>query len=306
MTPEQIGEVEKICQQVISEAQVVHDQLAPLQQAREVNGLRAMFGETYPDPVRVLSVGAPINDVLADPASDLAVNHSLEFCGGTHVKNSKDIGEFTILSEEAIAKGIRRIVAVTGHEARKAFALADEYDQLVHDRMTAKEVGAMSHMIGIVPMPAVRKEAIRAKLKALSKQHAEIIKARRKELAGNAKSRAQELIDTAAGPVVVEILNVGANTKAMSEALKMLKTSVPEVAFMFFGVEEGSIAYCCQVPKALTEKGLKAGDWVKAVNNLLGGRGGGKDLVAQGSATDDSKADAAVQVATEFAAKFLA
>lgn len=76
----------------------------PLKQAREVNGLRAMFGETYPDPVRVISVGPTIDEVLSDPAGTLAVDHSLEFCGGTHVHNSSDIGAFRILSEESIAK----------------------------------------------------------------------------------------------------------------------------------------------------------------------------------------------------------
>ena len=75
--------------------------------------------QTYPDPVRVLSIGIPVNDLLSDPSSPAATTTSVEFCGGTHVQNSKHIGSVVIVSEEAIAKGIRRIIAVTGYEAEK-------------------------------------------------------------------------------------------------------------------------------------------------------------------------------------------
>lgn len=97
-------ETEDIVREAVSKGLKVDAKDTPLKQAREVNGLRAMFGETYPDPVRVISVGPTIDEVLSDPAGTLAVDHSLEFCGGTHVHNSSDIGAFRILSEESIAK----------------------------------------------------------------------------------------------------------------------------------------------------------------------------------------------------------
>ena len=97
-------ETEDIVRDVVSKGHKVDAKDTALKQAREVNGLRAMFGETYPDPVRVISVGPAIDEVLSDPAGTLAVDHSLEFCGGTHVHNSSDIGPFRILSEESIAK----------------------------------------------------------------------------------------------------------------------------------------------------------------------------------------------------------
>eukprot|EP00049_Salpingoeca_infusionum_P002328 m.55710 g.55710 ORF g.55710 m.55710 type:complete len:978 (+) comp11511_c0_seq1:321-3254(+) len=304
LTPQQVADVEVNVKDVIAAGLPVYDKLAPLQQARDVNGLRAMFGETYPDPVRVISVGAEIEGVLADPAGDAAINYSLEFCGGTHVKNSADIGAFAILSEEAVAKGIRRIVAVTGQEAKKAFAIADEFEQRVHDDLKVKEVAALEQEVGATSMPAVRKEALRSKLKALSKKHADIAKALRKERAANAKARAQELIESAAGPVVIEVLDVGANPKAIGEALRMLKAELPETAFLFFGVEEGSVCYNAQVPKSMVAAGFKAGDWIKAVNEQTGGRGGGKDLVAQGASQDEGVVDAAMAAAKEYAQQF--
>lgn len=75
--------------------------------------------QTYPDPVRVLSIGPQVDDLLADPTGPASSLTSVEFCGGTHVQNSSHIGPVVIVSEEAIAKGIRRIIALTGHAAEK-------------------------------------------------------------------------------------------------------------------------------------------------------------------------------------------
>ena len=137
---------------------------------------------------------------------------------------------------------------------------------------------------------------------AMSKAFAEARKALRKEKAANAKTRARELIEEKPeAPFVLETLDVGANPKAIGEALKLLKPGLPDTAFMFFGVEEGAVAFSCQVPKALVEsKGVSAGDWVKAVNEVLGGRGGGRDLVAQGTSDNDCKVEEAKAAARKY------
>uniref|UniRef100_A0A8C9G8L5 Alanine--tRNA ligase n=1 Tax=Pavo cristatus TaxID=9049 RepID=A0A8C9G8L5_PAVCR len=99
--------------------QTVYARDCPLAAAKAIQGLRAVFDETYPDPVRVVSIGIPVEELLADPSGPAGSITSIEFCGGTHLQNSGHAGPFVIVSEEAIAKGIRRIVAVTGAEARK-------------------------------------------------------------------------------------------------------------------------------------------------------------------------------------------
>lgn len=76
-----------------------------------------MFGEVYPDPVRVVAVGADVEEILAEPSSDKWRNISIEFCGGTHVAKTGDIKSFKLMEEGSIAKGIRRIIAVTGEDA---------------------------------------------------------------------------------------------------------------------------------------------------------------------------------------------
>ena len=79
--------------------------------------MRAVFGETYPDPVRVVSIGVPVDELLANPSNEKWNEVSVEFCGGTHVAKTGDIKDLVIIEESGIAKGIRRIVAVTGHDA---------------------------------------------------------------------------------------------------------------------------------------------------------------------------------------------
>jgi alanyl-tRNA synthetase len=302
----QITEVEAIVQDVIAQKLAVDALDAPLAEARAINGLRAMFGETYPDPVRVVSVGPAVSDVLSDPGSDAAVDSSIEFCGGTHVKNSGDLEEFFILTEEAISRGIRRIVAVTGHEARKALELAEALEPEIHDGLTFKQVGTLDNEISKSVIPAVLKDKLRAKLKVIGKRHAEIAKERRKQMAANAEKRANELLEEEPRPFYVEVLDVGANGKAIAQAINLLEPGRPEAPMLFFGVEDGAVAYNCLVPKSLVAKGFSAADWVNEVGAVLGGRGGGKPDKAQGSAADDSKVEAALKAAVDYATAKLA
>ena len=83
----------------------------PLAKAKEIPGVRAVFGEKYPDPVRVVMIGAD------SPEKAITLDNSVEFCGGTHMPRTGLIGYFKIVSQEGVAKGVRRITAVTGQPA---------------------------------------------------------------------------------------------------------------------------------------------------------------------------------------------
>eukprot|EP00601_Ochromonadales_sp_CCMP2298_P024000 CAMPEP_0173277276 /NCGR_PEP_ID=MMETSP1143-20121109/3988_1 /TAXON_ID=483371 /ORGANISM="non described non described, Strain CCMP2298" /LENGTH=197 /DNA_ID=CAMNT_0014214345 /DNA_START=147 /DNA_END=740 /DNA_ORIENTATION=- len=114
--------VETLVNDLISQSLPVSSQVVPLPQALKIHGLRAVFGEIYPDPVRVISVGAEVDDLLANPALEGWADVSVEFCGGTHVRNTGEAAAFVVLEETAVAKGIRRITAVTGDLALEAGA----------------------------------------------------------------------------------------------------------------------------------------------------------------------------------------
>jgi alanyl-tRNA synthetase len=116
---EQLEKTELICNQLIDEALQVYAKEASLAESKRIDGLRAVFDETYPDPVRVVSIGVSVDDLLNQTSKADGRKYSVEFCGGTHLKTSKHVDHLVITTEEAIAKGIRRMVAVTGPEAEK-------------------------------------------------------------------------------------------------------------------------------------------------------------------------------------------
>jgi alanyl-tRNA synthetase len=125
LSAKELAEVEALVQAQITAAAPVDTQLVPLDAAKAINGLRAVFGEVYPDPVRVVAVGADIDAILADPSSEAWPGHSVEFCGGNHMANTAEAEAFSIVEETAVAKGIRRISAVTRATATGAIRDGD-------------------------------------------------------------------------------------------------------------------------------------------------------------------------------------
>ena len=125
MSSDQVKKAEEFTNDVVKADKQIYAKESPLVLAKNIEGLRAMFGETYPDPVRVVSVGVPVEELEKDPKGTFGMNTSVEFCGGTHLHRTGHISDFVITSEAAIAKGIRRIVALTGPEASKALKKAE-------------------------------------------------------------------------------------------------------------------------------------------------------------------------------------
>src|SRR5207248_5183325 len=108
--PEEIAEIERLVNEKIYSDLPVTPITMPLTEAKKLPGVRAVFGEKYPDPVRVLLIGA-------EKPEDATADASVEFCGGTHVPQTGPIGYFKIVSQESVAKGVRRVTAVTGRVA---------------------------------------------------------------------------------------------------------------------------------------------------------------------------------------------
>ncbi|CAD2220559.1 alanyl-tRNA synthetase [Angomonas deanei] len=123
LTNEELEKTEKLLNEKISEDLEVFRQELSLTLASKIAGLRSMFGEKYPDPVSVISIGAPIDQIIADPENEKWRQYSVEFCGGTHLSKLGEAQKAVILSEEALMKGVRRIVVATRAEAGKAAVL---------------------------------------------------------------------------------------------------------------------------------------------------------------------------------------
>ncbi|KAF6214500.1 hypothetical protein GE061_009243 [Apolygus lucorum] len=315
MTVDQVKKAEDEVNAIVKADRQVFAKIAPLGDARKVKGLRAMFSENYPDPVRVVSVGAPIDKLISDPDSPEGLQTSVEFCGGTHLHQSSHIGDFVITTEEAIAKGIRRIVALTGPEASKALARCSSLESAVgmlkgainQKVLSAKDITKsitdLNNDISQALIPYWRKENLRNELKVLKKKLDDIERQGKLEQQQQVVEDAKKLI-TPGCPFIVSQLKAGSNTKALDAALKQVKQSSPSTSAMFISVdEETKKIFClCAVTKESVDKGLKAGEWVGALSKLINGKGGGKAESAQASGTNISALQEVLKVAKEFAA----
>ncbi|CAO4361593.1 unnamed protein product [Caenorhabditis nigoni] len=318
MTPEQVKQAEEYAQQLIDAKGQVYAKNSPLEDAKKINGLRAMFDETYPDPVRVVAVGTPVEQLLQNPEAEAGQNTTVEFCGGTHLQNVSHIGRIVISSEEAIAKGIRRIVALTGPEADRAIARADRLEaRLVDESKHAKNQEILSNKDKFkelqkkiqeivdeangAQLPYWRKDALRKKAKDVQKDMDGYSKAQQAAVAEKVLGEAKELAAAAEQPpVLVHVFASNANSKAIDNALKLLKDTK---AVMAFSVNEdtGKVLCLAKVDKSLVSNGLKANEWVNEVCTILGGKGGGKEANAQLTGENVDKLDAAVELAQKFA-----
>ncbi|KAJ2121232.1 Alanine--tRNA ligase [Coemansia sp. RSA 720] len=304
--PEEIRDIEAMCNKIIGENLRVYAREVPLSDARQISGLRAVFGEVYPDPVRVVSVGADIDEVLKTPQDARWANYSIEFCGGTHVSGTADMKVFVIIEETSIAKGIRRIVAVTGEEALKA--------QLVH-RSLAAEVKALHAMQGaqldaeikrltkeldVAAIGVYEKYVLRQEYDGIRKAFMEAEKAAKALAAKRASEQVQQAIEQSPEQDAF-VFRVDGGSKAVSQVARYVKDLKTKAVYFIGTDESGSrVAHQCVVGKELLPRGLKACEWADAVSQVVGGKKGGKDESAQGSGTEVAKIDEAIQAAKDF------
>ncbi|XP_058244042.1 alanine--tRNA ligase, cytoplasmic-like isoform X1 [Hemibagrus wyckioides] len=316
MSTQEVRRTEEIAQAMIKDAKPVYAKEASLAAAKAIQGLRAVFDETYPDPVRVVSIGIPVEDLLADPNSTAGSLASIEFCGGTHLQNSGHAAQFVIVSEEAIAKGIRRIVAVTGAEAQKAQRKADALHQALSamaekvkvqtapNKDIQKEIADLNESIGTAVISQWQKDEMRETLKGLKKIMDDLDRSSKADVQKRVLEKTKEVIESKPNqPLLVMEMENGASAKALNESLKLLKTQSPQTAAMLFAVdsEAGKIICLCQVPQEVANQGLKASEWVQEVCPLLDGKGGGKDMSAQATGRNTQCIQEALKLANEFA-----
>eukprot|EP00079_Xenopus_tropicalis_P024642 XP_012817515.1 PREDICTED: alanine--tRNA ligase, cytoplasmic isoform X2 [Xenopus tropicalis] len=316
MSTQEIRKTEEIANDIIKENKVVYALDCSLAEAKAIQGLRAVFDETYPDPVRVVSIGIPVEDLLADPSSPAGSITSVEFCGGTHLQNSGHAGPFIIVTEEAIAKGIRRIVAVTGAEAQKALRRQDALKVNLSDlekkvkkqnspnKDVQKEIADLSENLATASIAQWQKDVLREQLKTLKKTMDDLDRASKADVQKRVLEITKQLIEEHPNqPLLVLEMENGASAKALNESLKLLKSQSPHTAAMIFSVDNdaGKITCLCQVPQDTADKGLKANEWVQQVSDLMDGRGGGKDTSAQATGKNVGCLSQVLKLAEDFA-----
>eukprot|EP00612_Vaucheria_litorea_P007398 CAMPEP_0171475884 /NCGR_PEP_ID=MMETSP0946-20130122/3259_1 /TAXON_ID=109269 /ORGANISM="Vaucheria litorea, Strain CCMP2940" /LENGTH=961 /DNA_ID=CAMNT_0012006037 /DNA_START=8 /DNA_END=2889 /DNA_ORIENTATION=+ len=302
LKPNQLEVVENIVNSTIQNKLPVFAQVAPLADASKIKALRSVFGERYPDPVRVLSVGIDLNDILKDPENEKWIYHSIEFCGGTHLTNTEQAEAFCIIEETGIAKGIRRIIAVTKEKAHQAKAAALEFEAKVEEvsrfepLQLEKEVKRLIPILDTMEISVTDAHRIRNKINSYTK----LINTFKKNEAAKMNSHAKQLgveageAAKAAGndKVIVELPNWTDNktlTLALTSAFAVHKGGKK---FAAFSKDPETNKYSCIAIMPGTSGEAKV--WLDSVlSNVGGSASGNKGEKAVGFGTGMENADKA-------------
>ncbi|KAG4979392.1 hypothetical protein JHK82_032637 [Glycine max] len=289
---------------------------ATLAEAKGINGLRAVFGEVYPDPVRVVSIGQKVEDLLADPKNEKWLSFSSELCGvddlGTHISNTREAKAFALLSEEGIAKGIRRITAVTTDRAYDAMKVADEFDQQVDDAaklegsLLEEKVSSLKSNIETLSIPAAKKADIKTKIARLLDQvrkAQKLVAEENKRKALTITAEKAELAASNGKTFCISHVDVGLDVAAVREAVTKVMDQ-KGLSVMVFSTDESTnkAVVCAGVPEKGGQGKLDVADWLSnALGPLKGRCGKGKGGLATGQGTEASHVNEAMDLAEKFA-----
>jgi len=270
VTPAELAEIEGIVNRVIRDNIDVSTRLMTPDEAIKAGAL-ALFGEKYGEEVRVLSMPS---------AGDTGRIYSVELCGGTHVRRLGDIGLFKIVSESAVASGVRRIEALTGEAARL---------WLEHQAGIAREAAA-----AIKAAPAELVDRVVSLAEERRRLERELSEAKRKlALAGPASSDGNEIEKVGASNAILKVLS-GIPAKDLKGLADEAKQKVGSGIVAFVTDEGGKASIVVGVTADLTSR-FSAVDLVRAANTALGGKGGGgRPDLAQAGGPDPAKAGAAL------------
>ena len=267
VTAVELKEMEKIVNQKIWEAIPVVTIETDIVTAKNM-GAMALFGEKYGHDVRVVNIG----------------DWSIELCGGTHVVNTEDIGLFKIVSESGIGAGVRRIEALTGKEAYEAFR--DEEEQLMQ-------------VAQIVKSPQIKEvvtktEQLQQQVKELQKENEQLATKLANQQAGDVFKDVKEINGTT-------VITAQVNVKDMNQ-LRQLADQWKQKALsdvLVLGTVQGEkVNLLAAMSPTANEKGLKAGDLIKAIAPKVGGGGGGRpDMAQAGGKNPAGLSDALAEVA---------
>jgi alanyl-tRNA synthetase len=267
LTEEQRTQIEEVTNQAVQADFEVHTFNEQLDKAKAMGAL-ALFGESYPDEVRVVEIGGPF---------------SLELCGGTHVHNSAQIGPVTILGESSVGSGVRRVEAYVGlesfrHLAKERALMAGLASSL---KVPSEEVPARVANL-VERLKAAEKELERSRL--ASARAAAVNAAAGAERVGNVRLVAQRM----SGGMTA------ADLRSLVGDIRGKLGSDPAVVALIAEGEGGSVPYAIAANPAAQDLGIRANDLIKPLAGAVDGRGGGKPDLAQGSGKDPSGIDAAL------------
>jgi alanyl-tRNA synthetase len=261
---ETLAQIEDEVNERVLQADPVNWKLLSIADARHA-GAMMLFGEKYPDVVRMVSMG----------------DFSKELCGGTHVASTGQIGLFRVAHEESVSAGTRRIVALTGQAALRQ-AREDQ-------RVLAEAATALRVPVSEVPH----------RLATLGKE----IRDLKKQLAAGPKAGGvtpEKLIEEATkinGTTVIVVETPGVEAGGMRELVDLVRRKVSPTAILLASSADDKVTIVAGLTRDLVDRGLSAGQWINSAAEIVGGRGGGKPDMAQAGGKQPDKLPAALDAA---------
>ena len=281
LTFEQIRQIERYVNEIIQADQPVRAVVKPLALAREIPGVRAVFGEKYPDPVRVVIVGTQSPEHVTS-------EHSAEFCGGTHVAHTGQIGCFKIFSQEAVAKGVRRITAVTGPVAFDLFQRRTSMLEDIAVQLQCRPEEVMERIIGMQDQ--------------LRKLQEQVKKSSTTDLTSLIDQKLQDAPSIGPTRLIIAQLPDDTSIEAVRIQVDRLKQKCPSAVLVFGWIDNhGKVALLAAVTSDLVQKGIQANALIKELAAVLGGGGGGKPDFAQAGGKWPEKLPETLQLAEQWA-----
>lgn len=271
ITDTELKEIEALVNGWINDAIEQKTLLLPIEEAKKT-GATALFDEKYGDVVRVVTFG----DV------------SKEFCGGTHVHNTAEIGCFAIEFEESIASGVRRIQARTG---LKAYELLKKREALLADIQAMMKAGSYLEIQDRLKTLLHEKEVLTL----------ENCRLKEKEASFEAKQLENRFVMYNGVHLLAAYLN-DTDREGLMKRMDQLKTVYDDDVIVLIGGKDGNLPIVSHVSSLAQKEGIRAGDLVKAVSAILGGSGGGRPEMASGGGRDVSKIDEALAKVKELIA----
>ena len=273
ITPQQMGEIDRLVNDAVLEGYTVVTEVLPIEEAKK-KGAIAMFGEKYGETVRVVEMG----------------DFSMEFCGGTHVENTAKIGPFRIRSEGSVASGVRRIEATVGRVSLDVMNRNQEL--LFHAAQMLKTTPG--ELVGKVEQQVAELKTTRL---ALEKFKAEASLGEARQFLMSAKD--------VCGLKVLTAHRDGMDANGLRQMGDFLRDKEPTVVAVLSSVNDGKITFLAVCGKDAVSKGIKAGELVKNVCAICGGKGGGKPDSAMGGGSDLLKLDDALASVDDFVSEKL-
>ena len=267
MTPAEIQKVEELVNEKIAAELSVNTQVMTLEEAKK-SGAMALFGEKYGDSVRVVNMG----------------DWSIELCGGTHVSNTREIGQFKILSESGVAAGVRRIEAITGNNVVEYYKELEQNTKAAAALLKATPETLSEHI-----------KKLQEELKALKSENESLKSSAAKDALGNA---ADDATDVKGVKFVAKSLK-DVDMNGLRELGDSLKEKLGDCVVVLMSDNGGKVSIMTMASDTAVKKGAHAGNLVKEIAPMVGGGGGGRPNMAQAGGKNPAGIEEALKKAAE-------